>query len=98
MNGLETRFAELLQQRKLAAEIVEWKYEAVKLRLGEKCFYEPDFMVIENDQVVFYETKGHWEDDARVKIKAVANQYPWFRFVAVRFDRGEWKLEEIGIG
>jgi hypothetical protein len=98
MNGLEQRFAVFLQERKLAGEIEEWRFEAVKFRIGEKCFYTADFMVVESEQITFYETKGFWEDDARVKIKAVAALFPWFRFVGVKFERGEWKLEEIGIG
>ncbi len=30
--------------------------------------------------------KGHWEDDARVKIKVAAEMYP-FRFVAITSSR-----------
>ena len=30
-----------------------------------------------------HEVKGHWEDDARVKIKCAAEKFP-FRFVAMK--------------
>jgi hypothetical protein len=44
------------------------------------------------------EVKGHWEEDARVKIKVAASIYP-FRFIAVtaraRKDGGGWVLEEF---
>ena len=45
-----------------------------------------------------HEVKGHWQDDARVKIKVAAEQYP-FRFVAVKArakkDGGGFSEEEF---
>lgn len=43
-----------------------------------------------------HEVKGHWEDDARVKIKVAAEQHPWFRFLAVRARGGVWEIERFG--
>jgi hypothetical protein len=46
----------------------------------------------------FHETKGFWRDDALVKIRAAAEQYPWFRFLAFRKlpKGGGWQRETFG--
>ena len=41
-----------------------------------------------------HEVKGHWEDDARVKIKVAAELYP-FKFIAARKVKGAWLFEEF---
>ena len=41
-----------------------------------------------------HETKGFWEDDARVKWKVAAEQFWWFRFFAARLVKGSWEVEE----
>lgn len=46
------------------------------------------------EELVFYEVKGHWREAARVRIKMAASQYP-FRFVAVTREHCEWKYEEF---
>jgi hypothetical protein len=56
----------------------------MKFRLGDNCHYSPDFAVmLTGGRMQMHEVKGHWQDDARVKIKAAAEQYP-FEFIAVR--------------
>lgn len=85
MNKTEAAYGQLLELQKRAEQIKDWRFEAVKLRLAEKTFYTPDFMVVRfDDSICFVEVKGFWRDDARVKIKVAAEQYPCFRFVAVR--------------
>lgn len=82
-----------------AGEIRDWAYESIKLKVGEKiCWYAPDFAVVAKDWTLeFHEYKGFWKDDARVKIKAAASQYPGFRFVAVTKKKGGgYEYEEIG--
>lgn len=99
MNRLERDWAQELEARRRMGYVQWYAYEPVKLRLGDRCFYMPDFLVLRDDgSLVFYEVKGHWEDDARVKIKAAASRYPLFAFVAVQ--RGKkngprWECEEI---
>lgn len=95
MNKTEARYAMKLRAFVSSGLVKEFAYEAVKLRIGEACFYTPDFMVINVDDVVeFHEVKGFWRDDARVKIKAAAEKFP-FRFIAVQEVGGKWKYEEI---
>lgn len=97
MNKLEAAYAQHLQLQVLAGRYREWHFEAVKLTLanGLLCTYTPDFMVIRSDNVVeFHEVKGHWEDDARVKIKVAADRFP-FVFLGITRNRGEWIAEQF---
>ena len=48
--------------------------------------------------IELHEVKGHWEDDARVKIKVAAIQHPWFRFLAVKAGKTGWQYETFGGG
>lgn len=83
MNKYESAYAKVLDARLKAGEITAYAFERYKLRLGQACYYTPDFMVVRADGVMeFHEVKGFWEEDARVKIKAAADQYPHV-FVAV---------------
>lgn len=96
MNKLERRYSEQLEAWRLTGEIQWWKYDAIKLRLADNTFYTPDFLVMKADSTLeVHETKGHWEDDARVKIKVAAEAYPLFRFVAVQLVKGEWVTEDF---
>ncbi len=100
MNKLEARYArEVLDIRQMAGEIVSWKYEAVKLRLAKRTWYTPDFFLFVDDMrspwFEIHEVKGHWEDDARVKIKVAAEMFPEFKFVAVQYKKGIWIYEAI---
>lgn len=94
MNGTEGAFASVLEMQKETGEIISYKFESVKLRLADNTYYTPDFMVIGKDgYVIFYEVKGFWRDDARVKIKVASEMYPEFEFIAVQKKNGEWKFE-----
>jgi hypothetical protein len=45
-----------------------------------------------------HEVKGFWQDDARVKVKVAAEQFPlWFVAVTARpkRDGGGWNVEEF---
>jgi hypothetical protein len=84
MNRTEQAYADLLESRRQAGEILWFKFEGMKLRLADNTFYTPDFAVMLRDRrLEVHEVKGFWTDDARVKIKVAAELYP-FEFVAVR--------------
>lgn len=98
-NRTEAAYESLLRTRQIAGEVVWFRFEGVKLRLADNTFYTPDFAVMVADgQIELHEVKGFWADDARVKIKVAADQYP-FRFIAVRArskrDGGGWDIEEF---
>ena len=96
-NRLETAFSEYLHKLWLAGEILDYKYESAKLRLARNTFYTPDFLAVYPDEFHIYEVKGHWEEDARQKIKWAAQLYWYFRFFGVQREKksGEWLFEEF---
>jgi hypothetical protein len=92
----ESRYAALLQTRQACGEIAAWWFEGLKLRLAHNTFYTPDFLVQVKDipTLELHEVKGgFWRDDARVKIKVAAQQYPCFVFRAAQYVNGTWKYE-----
>lgn len=96
MNKLESRYANYLELLRRKGELLAFCYEPFNLRLGDRCYYRIDFLVItagEGQRVEFHEVKGHWEDDARVKFKVAVDKFPWFTFVAAQQHRGEWVFE-----
>ena len=84
----------LLKRLLLAGEVLHYEFEPLKLRLADKTFYTPDFMVVRRDGLIeLHEVKGFWEDDARVKIKVAAKQHWMFTFVGVQRKGAHWSLE-----
>lgn len=97
MNKTETAYAELLEGRKLMGEILGWRFEAYKLRLADNTFFTADFVVqLPSGEIQLHEVKASTkagktliEDDAAVKIKVAAEQFPEFRFcLAVKTGSG----------
>lgn len=85
MNRGEAQFAMGLEAQKRAGKIVLWRYERLTFKLADDTRYTPDFTVLELDgQVSVYEYKGHMRDDAAVKLKVAASQFPEYRFYLVR--------------
>lgn len=107
MNGLERRFqAEYVDPLKLAKVLVDAHFEAMTFRLAKKTHYTPDFdLVFASGLLAFVECKAGWStgkagytDDARVKIKVVAEMYPHFAFVSAVHDRkAGWRFECFNI-
>lgn len=99
MNQTEAAYQKHLEARKAAGDVVWYRFEGIKFRLADNTFYSPDFAVMRaNGQMELHEVKGHWTDDARVKIKVAADQYP-MRFIAVKVlpkkQGGGWVVEEF---
>ena len=98
MNKSEQAYAAYLGQLQAVGGILWHKFEGLKLRLADNTFFTPDFAVVAADGVVeLHEVKGHWQDDARAKIKIAAAMYP-FRFIAVKVKPkrdGGWDVEEF---
>lgn len=94
MNKTEACYAAYLEQLKNAGEVIWYAFEGVRLRLAKQTTYTPDFIVMNADGTIeCREVKGHWEDDARIKIKVAAEMFP-FRFIAVKKDGSGW-IEEV---
>lgn len=99
MNKTEAAYADTLELRRIAGEVAWFKFEGLKFRLADNTFYTPDFAVMLADgSLEAHEVKGHWEDDARAKIKIAADMYP-LRFIAIQRQSGkaggDWKIEEF---
>lgn len=97
MNGLERRYSERLDVLVFNRAIRSYRYESVKLRLADRTWYTPDFEVVRSDGCVeYHEVKGFMRDDAAVKIKVAAEQYPERAFVLVQRKKSEWIITTIG--
>ena len=99
MNKTESAYCQHLEQRKRAGEVAWYRFEGIKLRLADNTFYTPDFAVmLATGEMELHEVKGFWTDDARVKTKVAADQYP-FRIIGVTKlpakAGGGWKVEEF---
>jgi hypothetical protein len=97
MNKTEAAYSQHLEGMKIAGVVLWFEFEAVTLRLADRTRYTPDFAVLlATGAFELHEVKGHWQDDARVKIKLAAERFP-FRFLAVRKLRakqgGGWATE-----
>ncbi|MGE3756904.1 MAG: hypothetical protein AB7H97_04070 [Pseudobdellovibrionaceae bacterium] len=96
MNNTESAYANHLELQKRAGQILWYKFEGIKLRLADKTFYTPDFFVMnEQGELECHEVKGtsrgkpFIEDDAAVKIKVAAENFP-FRFRLLWSYQREW--------
>lgn len=97
MNKTEQKYAHHLETQKINGEIQYYAFDSIKFRLANKTFYSPDFIVLKaNGQLEAHEVKGHWEDDARVKIKVAASMHP-IPFVAVYWNSktNGWEFENF---
>jgi len=100
MNKTEAAYAAALELRLRAGEIISYRFEGVKLRLGEGAWYTADFFVQASDDVLeLHEIKGFMREAAAVRIKVAADVYP-FRFFLVRAiprrDGGGWDVQAVG--
>lgn len=101
MNATEAAYAAELELLRIAGDVAWYKFEGIKLRLADACFYTPDFAVmLANGEMQIHEVKGAraiFQDDAKVKIKVAAEIYP-FKFFAIfprkKRDGGGWEIVE----
>lgn len=92
LNKLETAFLELLRERFPGCNILA---QDITLRIGNGVRYTPDFAVFGDGLVEFFEVKGHMRDDAAVKIKVAASQFPAWAFWLVWKSKGAWQQQRI---
>ena len=105
MNRTERAYADHLNLLCLAGEVRRYAYEAITLRLAERTTLTPDFLVCMTDgtlelhdtKVIYrHKTRPHVEDDAAVKIKVAARQFPEFRICIAYLDPVMgWVVEEV---
>lgn len=102
MNQTEARyFADRLDPAFLSSEYLRVEFERVTLLLAPDTRYTPDFFVLRRDGgIEFHEVKAFMEDDAWVKLKVAAEQWPMFTFVLAKSKRKEegpgWHIKTVG--
>lgn len=96
MNKLEAAYDQHLDLQKAAGEILWHRFQPMRLRLATGAYYKPDFGVQRpTGPFELHETKGFWREAARVRIKVAAELFPFFRFIAIKRDGGNWVREEF---
>jgi hypothetical protein len=99
MNKTEARYAELLESRKIAGEIIWYLYEGWTFKMADDTRYTPDFAVLlSNNEIECHEVKGAkviFRDDAKVKLKVAARMFPIrFRLIFPK-PGGGWDISEL---
>ncbi len=97
MNRTEAQYGDFLEMQKMSGQVLDYRFEGLKLRLADKTFYTPDFFVIYPDRFEFHEVKGGFiRDDANVKLKVAAAMYPWMKFKMCQRKNKQWIIKDIG--
>lgn len=99
MNKTESRYAQTLELLKHNGEILNYWYESIQLKIGDgRCWYFPDFLVFTSDyHFELHEVKGSpriFRDDAKVKAKVCATNYPIPLYIVYPEGNG-WRKELI---
>lgn len=95
LNKTERSFLDLLREREQRGIIEQIGVQDMTLKLADDCRYTPDFRAVVDRRLTFYETKGFFRDDAKVKLKVAARQFRWARFVLVTKEKQGWIETEI---
>jgi hypothetical protein len=101
LNKTEQEWADILEQKRAAGEILWWKAHPFNVRLADDTFYRIDFLVLRSDMVLeIHETKGEYvTDKGQMKIKLCAEVLPVFVMVKMtkqsKKNGGGWKREEF---
>jgi hypothetical protein len=92
MNKLEAEFEQLFLMQKPHG------YEEWTFRLGPDCRFTPDFWSQEeDDSITISEVKGHWKDDAKVKMRVACERYPLLRWEAWTKVNKIWTRQKFGL-
>lgn len=94
MNKTEAEFSRILEARVRRGEIREWKFEPVRLQIGDGAVYTADFLIRPHEgKPTLIETKGGfiWGRDS-VRYKTAKAQWEWlFDFTMWQKRDGEWR-------
>lgn len=105
MNANEQRYAAWLQTKKDHGGVVDFQFEKITLKLAPRTTLTVDFLVVTRDLTLeLHEVKGgkkngkyHVEEDAWLKLKLAAAQFPWLKILVVWWHKDHgWKEQEVG--
>lgn len=95
MNKWESQFAQTLEARKQAGELIWWAFEPIRIRLADGAFYRPDFVTVDRQgRTEIYEVKGHMREAARVRLKVAVEKLP-YQFYIVRKHKGGLRIAKV---
>ena len=96
-NKLEARYDDRLAFSKREGLIREYWFEVVKFRLGDRCWYTPDFLIeLPDRSKIVHECKGTFiREDSWIKLKVAAEHAPFPFYLAQWTGRG-WEVTRIG--
>lgn len=83
MNKTESKYCQKLELLKRAGEVIDYVFEPFGMKLTDKTYYHPDFLVVYKNRFEIIEVKGFMRDDAAVKLKIAKAKFPWFQFKLV---------------
>jgi hypothetical protein len=90
----EARYAGRLEGYLKLGKIREYRYECFRVSLADNTTITADFFVVLMDwRVEIHEVKGQYvREDAWIKLKIAAAQWPWFRWFKLQEDEEtrEW--------
>ena len=96
MNKTEAAYAARLDALRSLGEVLWFRFEGLKLRLADNTFYDTDFVVmVASGQLEVHEVKGFMTDDANVKLKVAASQYPFVFRLVRKAKGGNWDIREV---
>ena len=67
----------------------------ITLKLADDTRLTPDFTYIENGAFVFVDVKGFQREDALIKMKVAARQFPWAQFRIVKREGAGWDARDV---
>lgn len=94
MNKLERSFLDHLKRDYVG----EHRAHAITLKIGNGCRYTPDFVTFQADgRLEAWEVKGgFFRDDAKVKIKVAAQQFPTIQFhLVTKGKHGTFEIHRV---
>jgi len=102
-NKTEQRYEDQVLKPALhRGDILWYRHEGIKLRLADRTFLTVDYAVLPASGVLeMHDVKGApilFQEDAKVKMKVAAEEYPFVFKVAYPIGRtalADWKVEEI---
>lgn len=99
MNKTERRYFEYLKAEEAAGRIQKIWFESIKVKIADgACWYTPDFLVLKADSTLeFHEVKANpriFQDDAKVKVKTTATNYPFKMIVVYPKKSHGWEFVE----
>lgn len=68
MNRTETQFSQWLELRRQVGEVAWWSFEGISFKIGERCYYTPDFPVmLSTCEMQIFDVKGTQHRPSRSK-------------------------------